>query len=57
MYKTSLLSSAALIALSTSAAVAQETLALDEIIVSGGLSPVAGNAYGRAAYIGVRANF
>ncbi len=51
MFKTSLLSSAALIALSTSAAVAQETLALDEIIVSGGLSPIAAKAYGRAATV------
>lgn len=51
MFRTSLLSSAALIALCTSAAVAQETLALDEIIVSGGLSPIAANAYGRAATV------
>ncbi|MCX8227495.1 MAG: TonB-dependent receptor [Sulfitobacter sp.] len=51
MFRTSLLSSVALIALGTSSAVAQETLALDEIIVSGGLSPIAANAYGRSASV------
>jgi vitamin B12 transporter len=40
MFKTSLLSSVAFIALGASHAVAQEAFALDEIIVSGSLSPV-----------------
>ncbi len=51
MFRTSLLSSVAFIALGTSSAVAQEALALDEIIVSGGLSPIAANAYGRSASV------
>ena len=49
MLRTSLLSSAAIVALSTSA-FAQE-LALEEIVVSGGLSPIAAQSYGRAASV------
>lgn len=51
MLKTSLLSSVAIISLGASAAFAQETFTLDEIIVSGGLSPIAASAYGRAASV------
>jgi len=49
MLRTSLLSSAAVLALSTST-FAQE-IALDEIVVSGGLSPIEASAYGRAASV------
>lgn len=51
MLKTSLFSSVALIALGASTAVAQEAFALDEIIVSGGLSPISAQAYGRSASV------
>ena len=51
MLKTSLLSSAAVLAFSTTMGVAQETFALDEIIVSGGLSPIAAQEYGRSVSV------
>ncbi len=51
MLKTSLLSSAALVAFGTTMAVAQETFELDEIIVSGGLSPIAAQEYGRSVSV------
>ncbi|WP_254655221.1 TonB-dependent receptor plug domain-containing protein [Roseobacter sp. GAI101] len=51
MLKTSLLSSAAVLAFSTTMGIAQETFALDEIIVSGGLSPIAAQEYGRSVSV------
>lgn len=51
MLKTSLLSSVTLIALGASHAAAQEAIALDEVIFSGGLSPIAAQSYGRAASV------
>ena len=51
MLKTSLLSSAAVLAFSTTTGMAQETFALDEIIVSGGLSPIAAQEYGRSVSV------
>jgi vitamin B12 transporter len=51
MFKTSLLSSVAFIALGASHAVAQEAFALDEIIVSGGLSPIAALSSARATSV------